>query len=256
MLQQAKSFKNLKKLSVVIPVYRAEAFIKKTLTNYKKEIDALSGVFFENYEIILIVDGEVDKTNLLAKKIKGIRVFSYLQNKGKGYALRQGFLRASGDLILMIDADGDFSLKQIANFFPYLETADIVVGSKRHPFSKIVYPMHRRFLSRGFQVLSKIVLGISLRDTQSGIKIVKREVLDILWPSLLMDRFSFDLEMCFLAQKHGFRTVEAPVSLQFEGKSTIRLLSVWRMFWDVLRIRCRFSITCVYQQRFQKEKFK
>lgn len=241
------------KLSIIIPVYRGETFIKKNLVNFKKSVQNLKRDNLE-IEFIVVVDGEVDKSAGEAKSVKGIRVLSYKKNRGKGYAIKYGFKHSSGDYILFLDSDGDFNPEQINNFFPYLAAADIVLGSKRHPFSKIHYPLFRKFLSTGFQILSKLILGINLRDTQSGLKIFKREVLEIILPLLKIDRYAFDLEICFLAMKHGFRMVEAPIKINFQNSSNINVRVPLDMFFDLLKIRYRYSVTKYYQKKFHKEK--
>ena len=191
-------------------------------------------------------------------KVSGIKVLSYEKNMGKGHALNHGFKHSSGKFVTFIDCDLDLNTAQIKNFIPYLASADFAVGSKRHPFSKLHYPLLRKILSVGFLIYSYILLGVRLRDTQSGLKLVKREVLEVIMPLLLVKRFSFDLELCFLAQKHGFRTVEVPLYLtyqEFEGASTtIKLKDIFAMFFEVLVIRYNYSIKKTYQKKFWKNK--
>ncbi|MEK6860158.1 MAG: glycosyltransferase family 2 protein [Nanoarchaeota archaeon] len=248
-----KSMKE-KKLSVIVPVYKAEKFIAKNLEEIKKSISK----YFPNYEIIAVIDGNIDNSMSEAKKVEGIKVVGYEENKGKGYALKYGFEQSSGDYITFIDCDMDIHPDQLRNFFPYLSTADLVIGSKRHPFSKLHYPLLRRFLSEGFKIYSGMILGVKLRDTQSGLKLIKREVLEIIMPLVLVKRYGFDLELCFLAQKHGFRAVEAPLHLtynQFTSKdkqSTIKFKDIMGMFLDVLAIRYRYTFLHYYQRAFHK----
>lgn len=242
-------------LSVVVPVYRAETFIKKNLQAFLKSVNRLKPEVVDQVEVVAVIDGEVDKSRLEAEKVKGVRVVSYKENRGKGHALLTGVKHAKGNIITFLDADGDFHPDQVANLFPYLATADIVVGSKRHPFSRVDYPLSRRVLSRGYQLLSNIILGTSLRDTQSGLKLMKREVLEVILPSITIKRFGFDIELCFLAQMHGFRTVEAPVSLDFKGTSTVGPRVPFRMGLDLLAIRWRYSYKKYYQQQYHKAWF-
>ncbi len=241
-----------KKLSVIVPVYKAESFICKNLHEIKKSISN----YFPNYEIIAVIDGEIDKSKQEAQKVDGIKVVSYKENKGKGNALKIGFEHSTGDYITFIDCDMDIHPEQLKNFFPYMATADIIIGSKRHPFSKLQYPLIRKILSTGFLIYSWIILGVKLRDTQSGFKLIKREVLEVIMPLLLVKRYAFDLELCFLAQKHGFRSVEAPLHIEYgefsNGSSTIKLNDILHMFLDVLAIRYRYSIKKYYQRKFWK----
>lgn len=240
-----------KKVSVIVPVYRGEEFITRNLEILKTSI----AKHFSNYEIIAVIDGNLDNSREEAGKVSGVTVLGFEKNQGKGYALKYGFEHSSGDYVTFIDADMDFHPDQIANFFPYLATADLVIGSKRHPFSKVRYPLIRRILSRGFQIYSFFILQVRLRDTQSGLKLIKREVLEVIMPLLLVKRYAFDLELCFLAQKHGFRTVEAPIEVnyQFSG-SGIDLKQIYGMFLDVLAIRYRYSFLRYYQKEFWKRR--
>ena len=104
---------------------------------------------------------------------------------------------------------------------------------------------------------SWLILGVKLRDTQSGLKLMRREVLEIIMPLILVKKYAFDLELCFLAQEHGFRVVEAPIYVNhneaFKG-STINMHAIKGMFLDVLAIRYRFSILKYYQRKFWNNK--
>lgn len=241
-----------KKISLIVPVYKAESFIRKNLEEIKKSVSKT----FPNYEIIAVIDGEVDNSKKEASKVEGITVISYKENKGKGYALNYGFNHSSGDFVTFIDCDMDIHPDQLRNFIPYMTTADLVIGSKRHPFSKLHYPLLRRILSVGFRLYSWTILGVKLRDTQSGLKLIKREVLEVIMPLLLVKRYAMDIELCFLAQKHGFRTVEAPLHIDFQafhGKpSASSLKTINGMFLDVLAIRYRYSFLHYYQRAFHK----
>lgn len=236
--------------SIIIPVYKAEYFIRTNLEEIKKQI----GNIFDNFEIIAVIDGEVDNSKEEALKVDGITVLSYEKNKGKGHALYHGFKKSTGKYVAFVDCDLDLNPSQLFNFVPYLTTSDIVVGSKRHPFSKIHYPLKRKVLSAGFSFYSKLILGVQLRDTQSGLKLMKREVLEIILPLMRVKRFSFDLELCFLAQKHGFKMVEAPLHLTFkqftEVSSTIQIKDIIQMFYEVLIIKSNFVIKRIYQKDF------
>lgn len=246
-------------LSVIVPVYKAEHFIQKNLRTFQSSVKKLVPRVVDRVELIAVIDGYVDRSRTEASKVKGVKVVGYSRNQGKGHALKVGYAHASGNVVTFLDADGDFNPDQIINFFPYLATADIVVGSKRHPFSKIEYPLIRKIFSNGFRCVSKIILGIGLRDTQSGLKLIKKQVLDVIMPSLVIKRYAFDVELCFLAQVHGFRTVEAPVCIEFKGDSTIGVGApyglAFKMFKDVLAIRYRYSVKKYYQKKYHEAHF-
>jgi len=241
-----------KKLSLIVPVYKGEKFISKNLQTMKKSISK----HFSNFEIITVIDGELDHSFREAKKVSGVKVVGYKKNKGKGHALKYGFKYSDGDFVTFIDSDMDLHPKQLKNFIPYMATADLIIGSKRHPFSKLKYPFSRKILSKGYQLFSKSLLGVNLRDTQSGLKLIKKEVLDVIMPLVLVKRHAFDVELCFLAQKHGFRAVEAPINLNYSfSGSSIDLKSIFRMFIDTLSIRYRYSLLKYYQKKYHDMRF-
>lgn len=246
-----------KTLSVVVPCYKCGSFIRNNITKLREDLQSIQKNNFSDFEIVTVIDGRIDNAEEELKGLEKVKVHAYDVNQGKGHALKQGFYQSSGEIITFIDADRDFNPKQIANFFPYVAAADLVVGSKRHPFSNVKYPLFRHILSMGYQLLSKIFLGISLRDTQSGLKVMRRELLEVLMPLIQVRRFAFDLEMCFLAEKHGFRVVEAPVSIDFKGgTSTIGVVTPFRMFLDLLAIRYRYSFKRFYQKKYAETFFK
>lgn len=243
-----------KKLSVIVPVYRAEKFIHKNLLKMEEKIAKI----FPNFEIIAVIDGFVDDSFKEAKKAESehTKVMGYEKNQGKGYALKYGFEHSIGEHITFVDCDMDIDPEQLSNFVPYLSNADLVIGSKRHPFSLVEYPLIRTILSEGFSLYSRIMLGISLKDTQTGIKLIKREVLEVIMPLVIVKKYAFDLELCFLAQKHGFRFVEAPVHIDYQFNGTgIGKDSIYNMFIDVLAIRYRYTLLKHYQKEYWKKKF-
>lgn len=254
--------KRIRLLSVVIPAYRAEKIIAKTLEKVKRVLDGTR----YNYEIICVVDGHVDKTFEVAKKVeaespKKIRVISYQENLGKGHAVRFGMARARGDVIGFVDAGIELNPNGLGMLLEHLEwyDADIVVGSKRHPASKVVYPWQRKVLSFGYQMLTRVLFGLSVKDTQVGMKFFRREVLKKVLPRLLVKDFAFDIELLSVANYLGFRRIfEAPVEIKmkFGGVSTIAskgfLRTIWRMLWDTMAVFYRLYILNYYDYKNRK----
>ena len=242
----------MKKVSIIIPIYKGEKYIEKNLIIMQNSFLSM----FDAVEIIGVVDGKTDDSFNEASKVKGVTIVGYEENRGKGYALKYGYGFATGELIIFIDSDMDIHPKLLKHFFPYLATADMVIGSKRHPFSKLNYPFIRRVLSNLYYLFCRIVLGVSLRDTQTGIKLFKREVLDVILPLVVINGFAFDVELCFLAQKQGFRVVEAPININFQNNgSSICMRSIIKMFFDTLSIRFRYSVLRKYQRLFWQTNF-
>ena len=244
MLKQAKEHSFI---SIVIPCYKAGDFIIKTLQQVSAELKKLA----RDYEIICVIDGIVDdsfsKAKNFAKNNPHIKVFAYKKNRGKGYAVRYGLKRAKGEIIGFIDAGGEIdpaSLVELVKTFDN-KKADIVVGSKRHPNSDVVYPFLRRVFSLVYLYFIKVLFGIRLSDTQAGIKLFRKEVIKRLLPLLTVDGFAFDIEIITLAKVYGFDKVyEAPIKvrmLQSEKASTIEnfgtlIKASLEMIYDSLKI--------------------
>jgi hypothetical protein len=127
---------------------------------------------------------------------------------------------------------------------------DIVVGSKRHPDSRVSYPPLRRLQSVLYQLLIRILFDVSVRDTQTGLKLLRRPVLAQVLPLLAVKRFAFDLELLVVAQHVGYRRiVEAPVELNFKFESTISPSAVFNILWDTAAIFYRLRILRYYDRR-------
>lgn len=203
-------------ISVIVPAYKQEATIEKDL----RQIESALKQIRYDYEIVCAVDGRVDKTFENAKKVKSkkIRVVGYQKNRGKGYVVRYGMVRAKGDPIAFIDGGMEIDPNGLSMALEHMEwyQADIVVGSKRHPASRVSYPLERRILSTLYQLFVWFFTGLKVRDTQAGLKIYRREVLEKVFPRLLVKRYAFDLELLTVAHRLGFKRIfEAPVKLKY-----------------------------------------
>lgn len=237
-------------LSVIVPAYKQEKTIKKDLENI--DITLREGLKDYDYEIICVVDGFLDNTFKEAKKAKSnkIKLIGYENNKGKGYAVRYGMVRSKGDLVSFLDAGMDISPKGIMMLMAHMDwyNADIIVGSKRHPVSRVNYPLFRHIFSIGYHFGIKLLFDLPLTDTQSGIKIFKREVIKKILPRLLVKRYAMDIEMLAVAKYLGFnRIYEAPIEVTFDGStSRISWDTIFKMVWDTLTVFYRLRIQRYY----------
>jgi len=237
-------------ISLIIPAYKQEKTIRE---NIKRVMDVLDNSRYK-YEIICVVDGEIDKTGQEAKKINSskVKVIEYSENRGKGYAVRLGMKKAKGDVIAFIDAGLELNPEVLLMGMEHFKwyDADIIVGSKRHPASKVNYPTQRKLLSFGYQWIVRIFFGLKVRDTQLGMKIFRREVLEKTLPKLTVDRYAFDIEMLAVANSMGFnRIYESPVDIAYDFEDLTHasaLKSVLRMFWDTLGVFYRLRMTNYY----------
>lgn len=236
-------------LSVIVPAYNC-ATIDHDLLGIQKYLEELK----RPYEIICVVDGaknEKDETAELAKAVRGpkIKVFPYKINRGKGYAVRFGMARARGGIIAFIDAGSDLNASGIGLALEHMKwyNADIIVGSKRHHASRVQYPWKRKVLSFLVQRATKILFGLDISDTQTGLKVFRREVLEKVLPRILVKRWAFDLEMLVVAHRLGFtRIYESPIELQFNFASNIGMDSVTNFVKDYLAIFYRTHLLHYY----------
>lgn len=238
-------------ISLVVPVFRQEKTVRKDINNILKTMDKLR----YDYELIVVVDGMVDKSYEELKKIRSKKLFvtGYLHNKGKGNAVRYGMAQAKGDIVAFIDSGMDLNPNGISILLEHFEwyDADIIVGSKLHPASKVSYPFSRSLLSWGYRNFVRFFFGLSIRDTQVGMKFFRREVLEEVLPRLLVKTYAFDIEILVVAYHLGYRRIyEAPVELDFTGVSSITSSNFWRtisyMMWDTSAVFYRLKILRYY----------
>ncbi|CAN5210002.1 glycosyltransferase family 2 protein [soil metagenome] len=249
---------NRKLISIIIPAFKQKKTIKKDILR----IVTVMGQLRHDFEIIVVIDGDIDGTFEEAKKIKSnkIQVFSYEQNRGKGYAIRFGIKKAVGDIIGFIDSGMEIHPNGIAMLLEHMEWYDahIIVGSKRHPASKVTVSLERKIISKLAQIFVKVLFGIGVTDTQVGIKFFKRKVLEDVFSRLVVKEFAFDIEVLAVAKYLGYKRIfEAPIQLYFNAKGSLiskRLLPVlWYTFVDTLGIFYRMHILHYYANKNRKQ---
>lgn len=237
-------------ISVILPMYN-EADICINL----KEIFSGMTSLGNDFEILVVDDGsQIDCFNKAigsAKEInsKKIKILRYTRNYGKGFALRHGFYKSKGEIVIFLDSGSELNPKQIRNFLAYLNRYDVLIGSKRHQDSRVHYPLFRRFMSRTYQLMNRALFNLKIKDTQVGLKIFKREVLEKVMPKILCKRFAFDLEVLVNANKIGYRIKEIPITLKYKFRSTINIKSVFYMILDTLAIFYRLNILRYYDRK-------
>lgn len=252
--------KQHKYLSIIVPLYNKERSVVKSLKHIQFVLDSLP----YTYEIVIVVDGKKDKTFDIARKLNlpNVRIYGYPTNKGKGYALRYGMARSTGDIVGFIDGDEDLDptgLHMLLLHFIWYK-ADIIVGSKWHPVSLVKYPLLRKIISRGYGLVVKLLFNLPIRDTQLGMKFYRREVLEDVLPRLLVKKFAFDIEVLAVARYLGYdRIFEAPVELNWtDVESSISkgiIKNIVETLWDTLAVFYRLKILKYYDNE-NKRKWK
>jgi glycosyltransferase involved in cell wall biosynthesis len=219
-------------LSVIMPLYNEGAHIFENIGR-TAEVMRTVGPF----ELIAVNDGSDDdsraEVDRAAQSWPEVRVL-HLEHGGKGEALRQGAQAARGEFVIFIDSDLDLPPEQILFFLALQKAkkADAVIGSKMHPDSTVEYPLIRRFYSGGYFVLTKFLFGLPVRDTQTGLKLVRRTTLLKAMVQSQLKGFAFDLELLVLLVRQGAVMVEAPVvvyhQVKFGGVG-------WKAAWSIAR---------------------
>lgn len=240
-----------KTISIVIPTYKQA----KTITDDIKIIQNSLKSLGTNYEILVVVDGMVDKTYEKVKKLKSksVKLIAYKKNQGKGHAVKTGMLEATGDVIGFIDAGMDIDpngLVMLLNHMVWYD-ADIIIGSKLHPVSQVDYPFWRRVLSWGYRSFIRILFGLRIRDSQVGLKLFRRQVVLDVFPRLVVKKFAFDIEILAVAHSLGYKRIfDGPIKLDFK-QNTIKpkalIVIVFWMLWDTVAVFYRIRVLNYYK---------
>lgn len=221
--------------------------------NVRNVCDLLSGQI--PFEVVVVDDGSGDGTDAAIEKVASerpdvVRPLILPANAGKGNALRCGFAESRGTFVLLLDADLDLLPVKLPAFFDVLdrEKADIVIGSKRHPDSEIDYPWRRRVASSVYHGLVRLLIGLTVTDSQTGMKLFRREALKWAFGRSLVKRFAFDIELLAIAQSHGYKIAEAPIRMDFgEKNGALNVKNVRTVLNDTLAVFYRLRLLHYYQ---------
>ncbi len=252
-----KAFNQELKLSLIIPAYKQEKTIREDILNIQNVLASLPYI----YKIIVVIDGKLDRTaeKLKSLKLRKLKVVEISENNGKGYAIRRGIEYADGDIIGFLDAGMDIDpngIEMLINHMVWYD-ADIIVGSKLHPVSRVDYPFSRKILSWGYRTFTHLLFGFRIRDTQVGLKFFKSKVAKDVFSRSLVKEFAFDVEVLALAYALGYKKIyEAPIKLKFKSNSSITNSNFWkvilRMLVDTLAIYYRLKIIQYYKKDNRK----
>lgn len=239
-------------LTVVVPYFNPGDRVRETIDELLRTLSATGAAF----EVIAVSDGSTDGSEQALAGLPQplVRTVRLQHNQGKGEALRAGFEMGRGRFLGFIDADGDLPPDQIATLASLthdpVNPPDVVLGTKRHPRSEVVYPPLRRLYSWGWQQLVLLLFGLHVRDTQTGLKLVRREVLADVLPRMVERRFAFDLELLVVARRLGYRRfVEVPVRIRQRFGSTVSPRAVAGMLYDLMAIFVRLRLLGAYGRR-------
>jgi glycosyltransferase involved in cell wall biosynthesis len=232
-------------LSFVVPAYNEEEFIENTLWTLDEVVKNKVP-----YEIVVVNDGSLDETfaraTTYARRNGHVKVVSYPSNMGKGHAVKAGFMQTTGDVVVFVDSDMEIDLHTISRYIDALDHCDIVIASKWHPDSVVEMPLTRKIMSHGFNVLVQLLTGFPLRDTQVGLKAMKKSAFVNIFPRLAVKRYAFDVELLTVANLYGLRIVEMPTRIRIA--ESFKRKELFKMFVDLLGIAYRLRVVHWYQR--------
>jgi dolichyl-phosphate beta-glucosyltransferase len=227
--------------SFIIPAYNESVRIQPTLhalLRYTQEQNWES-------EILVVNDGSTDDTAEIVREYNRahpqIRLVENPGNRGKGYSVRNGMLHARGDICLFTDADLSSPVTEAHKLFEAIDQgADIAIGSRwlRVELQTERQPLYRQAFGRIFNLAQRAILGLRFVDTQCGFKAFRRDAAQRIFPLQRIERWGFDPEILYLAQRAGLRVDEVPVLwAHSEGTRLHPFRDGLRMFGELLRIR-------------------
>ena len=225
----------------MIPAYNESARLGATLEKVLAYVHAQGW----NAEVIVVNDGSRDNTAAIIRSFAAqdpaLRLVENPGNRGKGYSVRNGMLNARGRIVLFSDADLSSPIEEAPKLFQALdEGADIAIGSRwlRVETQTQRQPLHRQLFGRIYNLILRLTLGLQFADTQCGFKAFKQPAVQAIFPLQKIERWGFDPEILFLAQKFKFKVKEIPVAWGHSGETRINpLVDGFRMFLEMMHVR-------------------
>ena len=230
----------LKKFSIIIPAYNEEKRISPVLNDICRFIT-------ENklpWDVIVSIDGSDGTDGLIRKMMAKFHFLSYTKGNGrngKGGAIKRAIKTATGEYIILMDADNSISFTDVLTGIPQMEDNDVVI-LERYSSGRNQIPFLRRFASRGFNILVQAMLGLRVRDTQSGYKIMDAELARKSFNSMTVTNTFYDVALLYKIKQLGGRIAERPVMYSHDGESKFNVVSeVLGQGMSLLAFRIRYS---------------
>lgn len=233
----------MRSLSIIVPAYNEERRLPLTLETISAFVRTKS---FDFVEVIVVDDGSRDATARIVDEAAArdplFRLVKNPGNRGKGYAVRNGMTHARGEWVLFTDADLSAPIEELDKLVDAVTAAnaDGAIGSRA--LNRALVGVHqsalREMSGRVFNLAMRIVTGLPYKDTQCGFKLFSAKTVRTVSPRQQIDGFGFDVELLYIAKKHGLRILEVPVRWDnVEGTK----VSIWKgitAFADPIQVRC------------------
>jgi dolichyl-phosphate beta-glucosyltransferase len=226
-------------LSIIIPAYNEERRLPDTL----RAIAAWVEGHDRAVEVVVVENGSTDRTVEVVEAFQAQYPFIQLVQglpPGKGRAVREGMLAATGERRLLCDADLSMPIGEAAKFLPpHTDGVDVVVGSREVPGARrIGEPAHRHVMGRAFNLIVKAVALPGIEDSQCGFKLFTAPAAERVFRLARLKGWGFDPEVLYIARKHGYRLRELPIEWHFNADSRVRPVhDSLAMVRDLFRIR-------------------
>ncbi|KYG65034.1 dolichyl-phosphate beta-glucosyltransferase [Bdellovibrio bacteriovorus] len=235
------------KISIVIPAYNEEQRLPKTLQALKSFV-AEENPDWVITEVLVVDDGSTDQTATVAQNDREgfplVRLISLSPNQGKGAAVHAGFKEATGDYILVADADMATPWEELFKLFPSTVKSDMVMGSRGLVHSHIERRQHwiRQNMGKTFNKILKLLVGLPYQDTQCGFKLLRNDEVfrsEIL-PRLQVTRFAWDVELIVLLLRRNKIVTEVPIRWRHQDHSHVHIIrDSLEMLWTVIKLKLR-----------------
>jgi dolichol-phosphate mannosyltransferase len=220
--------------SLVIPAYNEEKRIERLFDQ--------AGEF--GGELIVICDGD-DRTPDVVGQIAAarhdlnIRCLRFPYRLGKGRGVIEGMKAARGTWIGYLDADGSTGIREMMKLFSHLSSCDGAIGSRwvNGAVLRVRQGMWRRFESRAFNLIIRLMFGLRYHDTQCGAKVFRKSAIDAVLPHMVATGFEFDVELLWRLKHGGYAVREVPIEWQNTGDSRVERRDMIRMLAGLFRIR-------------------
>jgi dolichyl-phosphate beta-glucosyltransferase len=226
---------------MIIPSYNDKKIIEPTL---QKCIKYLSKNF-DRYEIIVVDDGSKDGTDKVISKYfgKNVKLLKNEKNKGKGFSVKKGILAAKYPFVLFSDSDLATPIEEVKNLFNFIKEYDVVIASRNMKESdvKTKQCFFRHTIGKTFPKLVNLLVLKGIKDTQCGFKLFKTSKAKRIVSLQTFDRFSFDVEILFIAKKLGYKIKEVPVIwIDKQGSTVNPIKDSIKMLIDLFRIKYNY----------------
>jgi glycosyltransferase involved in cell wall biosynthesis len=232
----------IRSLSIVVPAYNEQARLPDTIRRIQ---DYLSKSEWVSHEILIVDDGSTDGTaeaaSAFARDSPYVRVLRNPANRGKGCSVRRGMLEARGEWRLFTDADHSTPIEEIDKLWAAMQRngSEVAIGSRAMDRSLIGIhqPGMRESAGKVFNSVMRAVVGLQIRDTQCGFKLFQGAAAQEIFSRQTQERFGFDVEILFIAKKHGYKISEVPVRWNHVDGSKVGMLTGLHAFSELAAVR-------------------